>query len=265
LSYKLLAIDLDDTLLNDNLEISRTNLDALKYALDKGVKLVLCTGRPTQSVSKYIEAIEGYGSEDFAIVFNGSIITSAKGEVIFRKYINKELLEKLVDIGRAEDVDIQIYNDRELLVEKYTNRIKDYENLSGMKAKHIEDLKNEQMSIKVLYNCTDTSKLDRIKAKIECELKNEVFVFYSKKAYLEVLCNEGNKGIALEYLANKLSITREQVIAIGDSENDIYMLEFAGLAICMKNGRETVKAIADYITQNTNNENGVAEAIYKFI
>jgi len=265
LSYKLIAIDLDDTLLNDELEISTKNLEALKYAANKGVKIVICTGRASNSVKKYIDIIEDYGSEDFIIVFNGSIITSSQGEIIFKKIIKKELLHKLVDIGRKEDVDIQIYNNDDLYVEKYTDKIKEYEILSGTKANVIDDLKNEETTLKVLYNCDDTTKLDKIKEEIETLYSSEVFVFFSKKNYLEVLCNEGNKGIALEYLANLLALTRKEVIAIGDSENDIYMIEYAGLGVCMKNGRESVRNIANYVTENTNNENGVSEVIYKFI
>lgn len=265
LSYKLIAIDLDDTLLNDNVEISTANLEALKYASSKGVKIVICTGRATNSVKRYIEQIESYENEDFVIVYNGSIITSSKGDVIFKKYINKELIDKLVDIGREEDVDVQLYDDNILIVERYSDRIKEYEFLSGTTANVVEDLKNENMTVKILYNCTDTIKLDRIKEKIKLECKNEVFVFYSKKTYLEVLSNECNKGIALEYLTNLLELTNDQVIAIGDSDNDIYMIEYAGLGVCMKNGRESVKKIANYITEKTNNESGIAEVIYKFI
>lgn len=263
--YKLLAIDMDDTLLNDELEISRENHEALTYAHEKGVRVVLCTGRPIESVRKYIDLIDQYLQDDYVIVFNGSIITTAKGDMIFRKVIGKELIDKLVDISRSENVDIQLYDEKHVFAEKYSERIKEYEDLSGMKINIIEDLKAKEMSIKILFNCNDTTKLDRVKKIIEEKLKDQVFIFYSKSNYLEVLSNEGNKGIALEYLANYLNIKQEEVIAIGDSENDIYMLQYAGLGVCMYNGRESVKQYADYITKNTNNENGVAEAIRKFI
>lgn len=263
--YKLIAIDLDDTLLNDKNEISNENLEALKYAKSKGVKIVICTGRPTLSTSKYIEIIEDYSLEDYFIVFNGSIITSKAGHTIFRKVINKDLLHKLIDFGRNEDVDIQIYDEKNIFVERYSSGIQDYENNIALKATMINDLKEKDMTVKVLYNSNDKIKLERIKTEIEKQFKNEVFVFYSRPNYLEVLSHEGNKGIALEYLADYLGINQKDVIAIGDSENDSYMIKYAGLGVCMKNGRESIKDIADYITERTNLENGVAEVIRKFV
>lgn len=265
MAYKLLAIDIDDTLLNDDLEISLENHDALIYAQQKGVKIVLCTGRTLESIKKYIDIIDGYVHDDYVIVFNGSIITTAKGDLIFRKVIEKDILTELIDISRIENIDIQIYDDQQIYSERYTERIKEYETLSGVKINIIEDLKVKDISLKVLYNCNDTNKLDKIKKIIEDKFGDNVFVFYSKNNYLEVLSNEGNKGIALEYLANYLDIKQNEVLAIGDSENDIYMIKYAGLGVCMKNGRESVKQYADYITNNTNNENGVAEVIKKFI
>lgn len=265
MAYKLLAIDMDDTLLNDELEISPENHDALRYAQEKGVKIVLCTGRTLESVRKYIDFIDGYLYDDYVIVFNGSIITTAKGDIIFRKVIGKDILADLIDISRSENIDIQIYDDQNIYSEGYTERTKDYERFSGVKIKILDDLKVKDMSIKVLYNSCDTDKLDKVRKRIEEKFGEKVFVFYSKSNYLEVLSNEGNKGIALRYLAEYLKIDNNEVMAIGDSENDTYMIQYAGLGICMKNGRESVKQYADYITHHTNNENGVAEAIRKFI
>lgn len=265
MAYKLLAIDMDDTLLNDDMEISTENHDALRYAQESGVKIVLCTGRTLESIRKYIDFIDGYLYDDYVIVFNGSIITTASGDMIFRKAVEKDILHELIDISRSENIDIQLYDDQYIYSEKYTELIKGYEKLSGVKVQILDDLKTKEMSLKVLYNSYDISKLERVKELIKLKFDDRVFVFYSKSNYLEVLSNEGNKGIALKYLAEYLKINQNEVIAIGDSENDIYMIQYAGLGVCMKNGRESVKQYADYITQHTNNEDGVAEVIKKFI
>lgn len=263
--YKLIAIDLDDTLLNENNEISKGNLEALNYAKCKGIKIVICTGRTTKSVEKYTYQIDGYNEEDYIIVFNGAVITSNTGRIIFRKTINKDLLDQLIDIGRNENVAIQIYDDHQFYVEGYTQEVEDYEKNIGLKSVSIKDLKEKEMTIKLLYNSNNISKLLKIKETIANELGNKVFAFFSKPNYLEVLTNEANKGLAVEFLASHLKINKEETIAIGDSENDIYMIQYAGIGVCMKNGRDAVKKTADYITKNNNNEDGVAEVIYKFI
>lgn len=265
MAYKLIAIDMDDTLLNDRLEISEENHAALRYAQEKDVKIVLCTGRTLESIRKYVDIIDGYVHDDYVIVFNGSIITTSKGDMIFRKVVEKDILNGLIDISRSENIDIQLYDEQFIYTEKYTERTRSYEALSGIKIDILDDLKTKDMSIKVLFNCIDPAKLDKVKKIIEKVYGDRVFVFYSKPNYLEVLSNEGNKGIALAYLANYLNINQNEVIAIGDSENDSYMIQYAGLGVCMKNGRDSVKQFADYITENTNNENGVAEVIMKFI
>lgn len=266
MSYKLIAIDMDDTLLNEELEISEENLEAISHAHRKGIKVILCTGRPTDSVVKYLNRYPILRQQDYFIAFNGAVIISViNNNIMFKKEIPKHILDKLIDIGYKENVDIQLYSDKDLYVSRYTERTKSYEKLSGIKSTLITDLKDIESSIKVLYNCWDVIKLENIKTEIETTFKEDLNVFFSKKCYLEVLEKNANKGLALEYISNQLNINPEEVIAIGDSENDLYMINYAGLGVCMKNGRETIKQKAQYITKNDFNNSGVAEVIYKFI
>ncbi len=265
MNYKLIAIDLDDTLLDDHLMISKENRDALIYAHQKGIKVVLCTGRAINSVKSFVNQLEMDWKDDYFIAFNGAVVSTVHGQILFRKAVTHPHIDHLVDIGRQEGVDTQFYSDTQLYVDHYTERIMAYEGLTGTKAEVIKDLKNLEVTLKVLYNSLNPEKLDRIKTHISEVCKEELNVFYSKKEYLEVLMKEGNKGLALKYLAEYLGISKEEVIAIGDSENDSFMIDYAGLGVCMKNGRDSVKQISQYITRNTNNESGVAEVIYKFI
>ncbi|PKM94125.1 MAG: hypothetical protein CVU84_11735 [Firmicutes bacterium HGW-Firmicutes-1] len=266
MKYELLATDLDGTLLtSEDYRITEENQEALKYARSKGVKIVICTGRSIKSTKQFIEAVEGYEVTDYFVGFNGSVVTNLNGDTIFRKPIQKEVLMGLIDIGRNEDVDVHVYNDTEIKVERYNDRIKEYEIHSATTAVLVDDLKKEEFSLKLLYNCGDNERLIRMKKKIQEKYKDEVFVFFTMPDYLEVLSSHANKGLALEYLAKHLGIDAEKVIAIGDNENDSYMIRYAGVGVCMKNGRESVQEIADYVTEKTNNESGVAEVIRKFV
>lgn len=265
MNYKLISIDLDDTLLNDSLEISEENLKAITYAHNKGIKVVICTGRAINSVRQLLDKIGIFNKEDYFISFNGAVISSVQGNIIFKKEITSPFIAQLVEFGKVEGVDIQLYSEDQLYVDKYTKGIEQYEILSGTKAELVHDLKNLNTTLKVLYNSYDIDKLERIKGKICSKLQKDLNVFYSKVNYLEVLIADANKGLALEYLASYLGISKEEVIAIGDSENDIFMIKYAGLGVCMKNGRDSVKQISQYVTSKDNNENGVAEVIYRFI
>lgn len=265
MGYKIIAVDLDDTLLNDKLMISQINLEAISYAQQKGVKVVLCTGRATDSVKSILTQVKTYSEKDFFISYNGAFVSSIQGDVIFKKVITQPYITQLVDLGKNQEVDIQFYSDNDLYVDFYSETTMNYEKHTGSRAVVIKDLKELEFTLKILYNSLNTNKLENLRRIITSSYKDELNVFYSKKNYLEVLMKEGNKGLALEYLVNYLGIKKEEVIAIGDSENDLSMINYAGLGVCMKNGNVELKQMAQYVTQKNNNESGVAEVIYKFI
>lgn len=265
LKYKLIAVDLDDTLLNDNQEISRENHDALIRAQSMGIKLVICTGRPLVAVRKYINYIEGYTHDDYVIVYNGSIITTAKEDVLVKNTLEKEILNELLKFRENADVAIQMYDDKGIYSEKINEDTKEYETISGTEIQLVNNLGEMETSIKFLLNSKNREKLEKIKSIIEDKLGDKVCVFFSKPKYLEVLPGNSNKGKALKYLADHLGIKREEVIAIGDGENDISMIKYAGLGIAMNNAKRELKETADYVTKKSNNDSGVAEAIEKFV
>lgn len=265
MNYKLIAMDLDDTLLNDSLAISKENIEAIEFSHSKGVRTVICTGRSLQSVIGILEKYPIYTKGDFIISYNGATISNVAGEVIFEKVLDASIISKLVDISRSSKEDLQLYDYDNIYVEQYTERIAQYERLSGIKAKLVKDLKEVPMSIKALYNGRDVDKLEEIRLKIIGELSDKVNVFFSKETYLEVLVKEANKGLALAYLADYCNIDSKEVIAIGDSENDSFMIKYAGLGVCVQNGRQSVKSISDYVTTKTNNESAIAEVIQRYI
>ncbi len=265
MKYKLIAVDLDDTLLNDSQEISKENHDALISAQEMGLKLVICTGRPLSAVRKYINYIEGYTHDDYVVVYNGSIITTAREDVLLKNTLEKEILKQLLKIGENRDLVIQMYDDKGIYAEKVNEDTKEYENISGTTIQQVQDLNEMETSIKFLFNSKNREELEKVKMVIEEKLGDRVCVFFSKPKYLEVLPGNSNKGKALKYLADYLGIKRDEVIAIGDGENDISMIKYAGLGIAMHNAKSELQKVADYVTKNSNNESGVAEAIEKFV
>ncbi|PKM54423.1 MAG: hypothetical protein CVV00_08250 [Firmicutes bacterium HGW-Firmicutes-5] len=264
MKYKLLAIDLDDTLLSDQLEISKENKKAIIEMENMGIHVVFCSGRAKDSMMKYVKEVGIHEKEDYIISYNGAVIDRFDGERVFYKPISREYLKELIDIGRQHNIDTQLYTD-EIVVEKYTDKTKLYEELSGLPVKVVSDLKDIEESIKVLYNHVAGDALEELRLELTAKFDSNFNIFYSKSHYVEVLHKEANKGLAVKNLAESLGISREKVVAIGDGFNDVSMIEYAGLGVAVKNAHDGVKEKADYITEADNNKSAICEVYEKFI
>lgn len=262
--YKLLVLDFDDTLLQSDLSISDKNKEAIKKAKEQGVQILFCSGRSSESMRPYIECMDIHGDEDYFVSFNGARIDQVTGKTIFNEGIKQPLLNELIDLADTYNITLQLYQDH-MYAAKENAIIKEYVGLTSSTVEIVEDLKTLNSSTKVLFNCKDIPLLEKIQKIIIEKYGDEVNVFFSKPTYLEVLNKKANKGLAVEYMANKLKIDSSEVIAVGDSFNDSYMIQYAGLGVAVANAREEVKAIADYVTQADHNHDAVAEVIERFL
>ncbi|GMQ58589.1 sugar-phosphatase [Vallitalea sediminicola] len=265
MKYKMLVLDMDDTLLDDDLQVSVDNIKALQEANKKGIIITICSGRVSKSIINILKELGIANDNDYYISYNGAVINNLKGNNIFYEPLPKDIIPELIDIGREYGVDIQLYNKEGVIVEQVTSRTKTYQGLSDIAADVVNDLKIYDKSIKILYNYDDINLLEKMHEHIVELYDDRVNVFFSKPTYLEVLNKKANKGIALEYLANYLHINKEEIIAVGDSFNDEYMIKYAGMGVAVCNAREEIKEMANYVTKCNNNESGVAEVINRFI
>ncbi len=263
--YKILVLDLDDTLLKDDLSISLENIQAMKKAKDLGVLILLCSGRSDDSMYTYIDQLNIFDDHEYFISYNGAKIDRIKGETIFHKEIQQPLLKELVRYGDKNKVSVQLYYEKKMLVREINEDIKAYRALTKSEPFVCADLENQQCTTKVLFNSKDRDVLQKMKEEIEKKYNDVVHVFFSKPNYLEVLHKEANKGLAVKYLAEKLNIHRDEIIAVGDSFNDLFMIEYAGMGVAVVNGREEVKAKANYVTKKDNNHHAICEVIETFI
>lgn len=262
--YRFIAIDLDDTLLADDLTIHPDNLKALEKAKEKGIYVVLCSGRESESMRKIMADLPFLKKEDYFISYNGAIVETLQGETLWKDRIEGRNLKKFIELGRKHGVIVQCYSDG-LTVDTDNDRINIYEKKTGVVGKVIEDLMVLTYSIKLLFNSHDKEKLHALKKDLENTFGEEYHYFFSKPEYLEVLYKTSNKGLAVKYLADHLHIPATDVICIGDSFNDAYMIEYAGLGVAMKNANPQIRELADVVTQRDNNEAGVAEIVEKYI
>ncbi|GIP60398.1 MULTISPECIES: Cof-type HAD-IIB family hydrolase [Paenibacillus] len=266
MNYKMIVLDLDDTLLRDDHTISPRTKQALMDAQEAGMKVVLASGRPTFAmthIAKELE-LEKYGS--FILSFNGAKITNcATQEVLFSSTLTPETAHELYAISKQEGVWIHTYVGDDIVTPAH-NKYTDIEGeITGMPIVEAEDFiaAVQEPVVKVLM-VDDPEKLVALESKLQPQLAGELNVVRSKPFFLEFTEAGVDKGTSLHHLIQQLGIKREEVIAIGDSYNDLAMIEFAGLGVAMGNAPDDIKAVANYVT-DTNMEDGVAKVVEKYM
>ncbi|MCA0150871.1 Cof-type HAD-IIB family hydrolase [Rossellomorea vietnamensis] len=266
MSYKMIVLDLDDTLLRDDQTISKRTKDALIQAQEAGVKVVLASGRPTQGMRWVAEELklDHYGS--YILPFNGSKIIDCKtNEEKYSRTLTAETAHSLYDISKREDVGILTYAEDAIIVEE-TNPFASIESdLTGLPVKVVPDFKEAITGpvVKALM-LKEADHLAEVEKKLQAELDGELSVMRSKPFFLEFTQLGVTKGTSLDYLIKPMGIKPEEVMAIGDSYNDLTMIEFAGLGVAMGNAPDDIKEKADYVAA-PNMEDGVAEVVETFV
>ncbi|WP_332628901.1 Cof-type HAD-IIB family hydrolase [Halalkalibacter flavus] len=266
MTYKMIVLDLDDTLLRDDHTISERTKKALMTAQQQGVKVVLASGRPTFGMNAIAEELQlkEYGS--FILSFNGAKIINCKTkEEQYSSTLPPDVAHRLYELSQKEGVYIHTYIGDEIVTElenRYTTREGEITGLPVKKIDNFIEGVNEPV-VKVLM-CEDPDKLVKVEQKLKEEFAGTLSIMRSKPYFLEFLEEGVTKGSSLDSLIQSLGIKQEEVIAMGDSYNDLAMIEFAGLGVAMGNAPDDIKQMADYVT-DTNMNDGVAKVVEKFI
>lgn len=266
MKYKMIVLDLDDTLLRDDQSISPRTKEALMNAQEKGVKVVLASGRPTYGMKDIAKALELERFGSFILAFNGAKIINCKtGDEVFSSTLSVETVRRLYEISRRENLSMLTYLGDHIVTED-RNEFTDIESgLTGMSIREVESFVEavQEPVVKVLM-VDEPETLAVAAKKLQSELAGELSVMRSKPFFLEFTEAGVDKGTSLHQLIQHLGIEQEEVIAMGDSFNDLAMIRFAGLGVAMGNARDEIKEAADYIT-DTNMNDGVAKVIEKFV
>lgn len=265
--YKLIAVDMDGTLLKDDKTISEATVKAINKARAKGVKVVLASGRPIEGLNRYLEELDLISEEDYVLSYNGAVVqNTATKKMISRTVLKGSDLHYLHNLSKEVGVNIHAFSTEQGLITPKMNKYTDVEaTINGVSVleREFESIDNEAEMIKIMM-IDEPEVLDAAIAKLPKEVYEKYTVVKSAPFFLEFLDKKANKGEGVEALANHLGLTKEQVICIGDAGNDLHMIQFAGLGVAMGNAFEEIKEIADYITK-TNEEDGVAHVIEKFV
>ncbi len=266
---KLIAIDMDGTLLNSKKELLEETKQYFKNFHNKNTEtlLVLCTGRPESGIRPYLKDL-GYLEENHYIISqNGAnIYESQTGKRVMDAFVDSAAIQKWIEFGKKHGISVMgagldyYYSFDEDPTEWMEFDVK----LVSGKLKRIPTKESLNTDFYKILLMGDEEQLNEFETFIPQEWRDEFYVVRSQKYLVEVLTKGVNKAFGLEKLAQKLNIQPSEIAAIGDAANDIEMLEYAGLAIAMGNASEEVKAIADIVT-DTNENNGVIKAIDKLI
>ena len=288
--YKLIAVDLDGTLLNSYGDISEKNKNSIKKSMEKGAEVVIASGRPVSSAKAYANEA---GANKYVICGNGSVLYDIqKEQILYNKSIDKQKVLQIIKICEENSIFYSIYTENLTIAKSLNYNILFYNNenkkmpddkKTNIKIinniyKYLEDNPNTEILkitvcdensiifggiVKRLKEIKDIDVLEvqHMARKVITSGTKEIKIEYH---YTEITSKNVNKWNAIEKLADILKIEKEEIMTIGDNMNDKEMIENAGLGIIMENSAPYIKKFADKVVSN-NNEDGVSEALEKYV
>ena len=268
MEYKLLALDLDGTLTNSKKEITARTRDTLVRAQrEKGLKIILASGRPTYGVAPLADALELDKFGGYILAYNGGeIINWRTHEIMYKNLLDRDVLPYLYKCAKDNGFAIVTYENEYVLTENPDDEYVLKEALLNvMKIKKVDNfLEAVKHPIAKCLIVGEPVRLAALEKEMHEHLKDRMGVFRSEPYFLELVPKGIDKARSLSVLLEELGLSREELMAAGDGFNDLSMVKFAGMGIAMDNAQEIVKENADFITLS-NDEDGVAYAVEKFI
>ena len=267
MKYKIIVLDLDGTLTNTKKEITPHTLEVLLRAQEKGIKIVLASGRPTYGIVPLAEKLQLSKYEGYILAYNGGEIIDWKtGELMYKNLLDQEVLPYLYQCAKDNNFAIVTYDGEYVLTEHPDDEYVLKEALLNvMKIKKVDNfLEAVKHPIAKCLIVGEPTRLAELEKEMYEHLKDRMGVFRSEPYFLELVPKGIDKAQSLAVLLKELGMTKDEMIAIGDGFNDLSMIKYAGMGVAMGNAQQIVKDNADFITL-TNEEDGAAYAIEKFM
>ncbi|WP_125723366.1 Cof-type HAD-IIB family hydrolase [Flavobacterium ustbae] len=266
MQYKMIVLDMDDTLLTDDHRISDLNKKVLLEAQAKGVYVVLASGRPTIAMTAYAKELQLDLNDSYMLSFNGAIISRVKDNlVLFEQKLTVEQIHALYDYSVKMNTHIITYLDDEIISETDSEYIEIEKEITGMAHRKVSSFKEyvDRPAVKCIL-LQDPEYLKTVEKDL-IDFMPHLSVSTSKPFFLEVAQLGIDKAASLKRLAEeKLGIHRSEIIAVGNAGNDLTMIEYAGLGVWVDNVTPELRDKADLIVSSNNND-GVAEVVQRFI
>ena len=267
---RLVAVDLDGTLLNADHKLSERTINVMRRLEDAGIPVVISTGRSYEGMMHFKNSI---GLKNPVICYNGAVIADGGNDKILHEWLLPAHITKAaVDYAREKGIHIQFFRDGELYFEKRGEETEYYEASTGLKG-HVVDFdtsldKDVTKALMILPPSRESGEfpeLHEAKAHFEELFGESLYCALSRPFYLEFINGRGSKGNALRQVCRDMGIHTEDIAAFGDGFNDLEMLEVAGMSVAMINAAEGVKNACSHITDLNNDEDGVADFVEKYL
>ncbi|MFD1440417.1 Cof-type HAD-IIB family hydrolase [Lacticaseibacillus hegangensis] len=268
MTIKLIATDIDDTLLNSHRQLTVHTTDVLKRAHAQGIKVVLCTGRPVQAVQPLLDQLGLSGPDEYAITFNGAVTLSLAGEQFSNFDLGRRDFAALDQFAKAHQLTYNLRDAQGAVITPDDNISfyavrQAYDSQVGITRLTPAQVPADFRYVKGMLTAPK-AVLDAIEPSARAAFGDAYYVVRSTPFFLEVMNPKANKGSGLSALAKRLGLAAAEVMACGDEANDLPMLKWAGCAIGMANGIDAVKQAATHVTRD-NDHDGVAAAVEKYV
>ena len=265
--YKLIALDMDGTLLNSGKKLTERVISSIAQAKEKGVHVVLASGRPTEGMMPTVKALGLVSDNDYMLSYNASLILNVgTKEVISSAILKGSDVKALYKIAQQLNVNIHAFSvDKGLITPKESEYTQVEATLNGIDFSIFDfnKLDDNEAILKVMM-IDEESHLTQVIERLPPELKDTYSCARSTPFFYEFMNPKSHKGYGIAALAKHLNLSADQIICVGDGGNDKEMIEFAGLGVAMGNAVDDVKAIAQYVSAS-NDQDGVAQVIEEFI
>jgi len=263
--YKMIVVDMDDTLLMDDHTISDENREMIFKAQEKGIYVVLASGRPTSAMISFAKELKMDYYNSYMISFNGSTIVDLKDEkVLFEHSLTKEQIHSIYDFSQQNNTHIITYLGEQIISERHSEYIDLESTITGLELVIVPSFKDAvtTSAVKCLL-LEEPSYLKTVEPVLKAAMP-DLSVCMSKPFFLEAAPNGIDKGAAIQILAERLNIHQSEIIAIGNAGNDLTMVQYAGLGVWVDNVDPELREFGDLIVAS-NNDHGVAEVIRRYI
>lgn len=267
MTIKLIALDIDDTLLSSQGKILPSTQTAIDAALAQGIKVVLCSGRPLAGIKPYLDQLGIVSADQYVIANGGGMIETVTGTAIAKHLIDNANYRRMTAFAQERQVPFNVVDQNSEIITADHNiywliAVQAWENKAGILVRDPDELPADFQIAKGVF-VNDEAHLDELEAAVRAEFADDLYVVRAGREFLEIMNPNAGKGRALADLSAALEIMPEEVMAVGDEGNDIAMFNFAGTAVAMGNGTDEAKSHANYVT-GANDDGGLADAIEKF-
>lgn len=265
--YKLIAIDMDGTLLDPSGQITDKNKQAIQEAKAQGVNVVLASGRPITGMQAALNELGLNTKEDYVISYNGALVQEAlSAKVLHQEVLDYSTVKQIAAEAKRLGLEFHAFSTELGLITPNMNPWTQHEcDINGIDVQVIdlEDMSADSKFLKAMI-VADKAALDTNIPNIDAQLVNQINMVRTADFFLEFMPQNISKWAGIEALLSHLELSASQVMALGDQGNDKQMIEHAGLGVAMENAVDEVKAVADVIT-TSNQESGVGVAIEKYV